>query len=179
MVPASGIRAASGHSKRWGWRVLQNGPEINQQISATDQVQVGKRRVLDDILLCENAQIPDGFMDLVSAVVADKETVELRPWKFRQPRLLHRRRRARSRAKSLISVAKIWTDNEESRKTCASCRRPKKFEEDHRQGVNLLPGGTAGNPYPQRAVLGLRSCRRPGEDLRRRVSNAPRRGKIR
>ena len=56
--------------------LLQNGAEIDQQIPATDQVQIGERRVLDDILLCENAHFPDGFMDLVSPVVADEETAE-------------------------------------------------------------------------------------------------------
>ena len=55
--------------------LLQNGAEVDQQIPATDHVQVGERRVLDDILLCEDAHFPDGFMDLVSPVVANEEAV--------------------------------------------------------------------------------------------------------
>jgi hypothetical protein len=65
-----------GIEKRGNGALLQNRAEINQQIPAADQIQVGKGRVLNDILSGEYAQFPDGFVDLVSAAMANEETIE-------------------------------------------------------------------------------------------------------
>ena len=48
--------------------LLQFGTEINQQIPASDQVQIGKGRVLGHILAGEHAHLAKRLVDLVPAV---------------------------------------------------------------------------------------------------------------
>ena len=49
--------------------LLQVGAEINQKIAATDQVEFRERRILDEILLGEDQQVADSFVNAVSAAV--------------------------------------------------------------------------------------------------------------
>ena len=142
------------------------GTEIDQQIPATDQVQVGKRRVLDDVLFGEYAHFPDGFVNLISAVVAHEETA--------QPLLGNSRnfiRRVDAAARPVKGkIADIRGEDLDghlrNRGSLAPLIiGPQKFEENHGQGINLLPSGAAGNPNPQRAVLGFPVLQETGKDF--------------
>ena len=46
--------------------LLQLGAQVNQQVTATDQVQLGKRRVFDDILFREHQHVPNALVHPVS-----------------------------------------------------------------------------------------------------------------
>ena len=48
---------------------LQFRPEVDQQIAAAEQVQLGERRVLDDVLRGEDQHLADRLLDPVLAVL--------------------------------------------------------------------------------------------------------------
>ena len=65
------------------WKVvdgslLQLRPQVNQQVAATDQIQFGERRVLRHILAREDAEIANGFTDLVATFLPDEEPLQPR-----------------------------------------------------------------------------------------------------
>ena len=43
--------------------------QINEQVAASDQVESGKGRVLDDVMLGKNQHVADAFVDAVGAAV--------------------------------------------------------------------------------------------------------------
>jgi hypothetical protein len=47
---------------------LQKRAHIDHHIPAADHVQTGERRILADVLLCENANVANHFADLIAAV---------------------------------------------------------------------------------------------------------------
>src|SRR3954462_10989578 len=47
---------------------LQNRAEVNQYIPAGDEIQVREGRINEHILARKNAQVPDGFVNLVIAI---------------------------------------------------------------------------------------------------------------
>ena len=49
--------------------LLQFCAQVNQQVAATDQVELGERRVLDHVLLREHQQVTNAFVDPVGAAV--------------------------------------------------------------------------------------------------------------
>ncbi len=49
--------------------LLDFGLEINQQVAATDQVQLGERSVADQVLRGENDRFTQPFVDLVAVIV--------------------------------------------------------------------------------------------------------------
>ena len=54
-------------------RTLQFRAEINQQIAASEYVQLGKRRVHDDILRRKDHHFADGLMYPITAIFLDKK----------------------------------------------------------------------------------------------------------
>ena len=62
--------------KRGNQPVLQLGLQVNHQIAATQQVQLGKRWVLDDVLHCKDHHFTHLLLHPVAAVIPDKETVQ-------------------------------------------------------------------------------------------------------
>src|SRR6266478_2860263 len=66
---------------------LQNWSQINQQVSATHQVEIGKRRIFDQVLFGKNAHIPNRFVDLKSAIQPDEESLQALRRNLRNRRL--------------------------------------------------------------------------------------------
>ena len=56
--------------------LLQGQVQINQHIAATDQIQMGKRRIAGEVVPRKNAQVPDCFADLVVMIDPHKKTAE-------------------------------------------------------------------------------------------------------
>ena len=54
--------------------LLQRIIQVDEQIPATDQVEVAKRGVRDHVVAGEDAQFPHQLADLVAAFLADEET---------------------------------------------------------------------------------------------------------
>src|SRR5258707_5091962 len=55
---------------------LQNRSQIDQQVPATYQIEIGKRWVFDQVLFSKNAHIPNRFIDLKSAIQPDEEPLQ-------------------------------------------------------------------------------------------------------
>src|SRR5262249_47278106 len=54
--------------------VLQQGLEINEKVAAANQIHLGKRRIVQDVVLRKNAHVTNGFADAVAALDLGKET---------------------------------------------------------------------------------------------------------
>ena len=63
--------------------VLLNGPQIDQDIAATDQVQLRKRRILDQVVLGKDAHLAQALVDLIAAVDLRETAVEALEGKVR------------------------------------------------------------------------------------------------
>src|SRR6266404_6869959 len=55
---------------------LRHRLEVDQEITAANQIHSGERRIGKDVLLSEHAHITDRFADAISAIFFDKETPE-------------------------------------------------------------------------------------------------------
>ena len=53
--------------------LLQLRAEVDQQIAATDQIELEKGRILDDVLLGEDQQVADAFVDAIAAAIGGEE----------------------------------------------------------------------------------------------------------
>ena len=49
--------------------LLQLRAQVDQQIAATEQIELGKGRILDDVLLGEDQQVAEAFMDAIAAAI--------------------------------------------------------------------------------------------------------------
>lgn len=138
--------------------LLKHGFEIDQDVAATDQVQLGERRIFCQVLPREHAQVAHGLVDLVSAVVfheelfqalgrhvgADIFEVNARPGLFDC---------------FLADVGSKDLDRQ------VLLLQAQELEQRDRNGIHFFPGGAAGNPDPDRRV-GRQLRDDFGEDLR-------------
>ena len=87
---------------------LQTGPQIDQNVTAADEIEIRERGVPGEVMLGKNAHLPDGFVDLIAAVHLDKETLQT----FRRETLGNVLRVSAGPGfvdgPVTISVAKIW-----------------------------------------------------------------------
>src|SRR6266508_1678632 len=60
--------------EQWNGLALQSLTEIDQQVAATDQVQVGKWGVSDHVLPRKNAHLANRLVDAVAPVHPDEES---------------------------------------------------------------------------------------------------------
>ena len=58
--------------KQWNDAILQLGIEIDQQISARHQIKLGERRVLDDVVLREDAHLAQFLDHAIGVAFADE-----------------------------------------------------------------------------------------------------------
>src|SRR5712691_1462006 len=56
--------------------LLQGGPEVDHQVAATDQVQLGERRIFRHVLPREDAAVANGLVDSESTVAGTEETAQ-------------------------------------------------------------------------------------------------------
>jgi hypothetical protein len=91
--------------------LLQVPVQIDQQIAAADQIQIGERRVLDDVLLGKDQQIADGFPGAIEATVLVQGKKRVSRSGETSAAMLAGKMplRARSMACPSMSVAKICT----------------------------------------------------------------------
>src|SRR6185437_12213218 len=55
---------------------LERGLEINEEIAAAHQIHLGKRRIVQNIVLGKDAAVPNGFADAVACVGAIEESAQ-------------------------------------------------------------------------------------------------------
>ena len=58
--------------------LLRRQPQVNQHILTREQIEARERRVLEQIVLGEDAEIADGLVNLVAAIDGAKEVIETR-----------------------------------------------------------------------------------------------------
>ena len=134
--------------------LLQHRAQVDQQIAATDQVQVGERRIFGHILLGKDAHLPYRFDNLISPVDSHEEP----------PQTL--RRDAGDQSLGIEAgagpveraVADVGGENLERRGAQTgfgglSGLQPQIFQHGHGQRVSLFAGGATGHPNPHRAAL--------------------------
>ncbi len=124
---------------------LQQCAEVDEHVAATDEVEVGERRVHDDVLPREHAHFADGFVDAVAAVGFREKP----PQPFRRhvvgdargikalPRAVERRE-VDVRAENLHGVMQFFLRE--------------KFHERDGDGIHLLAAGAARNPEADRLI---------------------------
>ena len=134
--------------------LLQVRPEVDEQVPARDQVEPGERRVADQVVAREQAQLPDLLDHVVLAALLEEEPLE--------PlgrHVLGDRQRVGPLAGDgqgpLVDVGGEDLD-------LGRVRDPvEPLADEHGQGVRLLPGGAPGHPDADR--VGRRAV---GEELR-------------
>src|SRR5882762_3097904 len=57
---------------------LRHRLQVNQHILTTQQIKPGERRVLEKIVLGEDAEFADGLTNLVASIDAEKEVIQTR-----------------------------------------------------------------------------------------------------
>ena len=62
--------------ERWQDLALERCAQIDEQVSATDQVQIGKRRINHHVLPGEDAHLTDAFVDAVAALRFEEEPLQ-------------------------------------------------------------------------------------------------------
>src|SRR5689334_20301207 len=65
-----------GEMQQWHDALLQLGVQIDQQVSARDETELRERRVLDDIVHRENAELANVLTDPIAAALAREESLE-------------------------------------------------------------------------------------------------------
>ena len=126
---------------------LQLRRQVDEQVPAAHQVELGEGRIHDEILPREDDHLPDGPGDLVAAIQLDEEPV--------QPLRRHIRgdvgwehRRAGFLDGVFVEVGR------EDLERVASGRLEllQRLFEDDGQGIGFLPSRAGGHPDPQRLV---------------------------
>ena len=56
--------------------LLQFGPQVNQDVAATDQIHLGKRRIVAQVLPGEDTHVPDPLGDLITFIRLAEEAAE-------------------------------------------------------------------------------------------------------
>src|SRR5579863_1069271 len=136
--------------------LLQDRAKINEQITAADQVEIGKGRVLCDVLLGKNAHFADGLNNLVSAVDSQEEPAQTFGRDAGDQGL-----RVETGAGTVErTFADIGGENLEGGGAEAGLGgpgglKPQVFEHGHGQRVGFLAGGASGHPNSYRAAAGV------------------------
>ena len=139
--------------------LLQFPAHVDQQVAATDQVELGKRRVFDHVLLGKDQQVADAFVDAVGAAV------RLLGEKARQPL----RRDVGGDAGGIDAGAGLFdgpavnVGGKDLHLETLLQRLHVLLEQDG-DGIGFLAGGTAGHPDADHCAGGL-AGKKPRDDL--------------
>ena len=122
--------------------------QIDQQVPATDQIQLGERRVFEDVLGCKNQHFPDVLADAIDIVLQRKKTL--------QPIGTHIRCNAfriNSRPGGFDGVVvDIGGKNLDADMLFEPFRA---LAQDNRDGIGFFAAGTAGNPGADNIIFGF------------------------
>ena len=118
---------------------LEKGPQVNEHIPATDQVQVGERRIGDEVLTCENTHVPNKFADLVATFGFDEEAAE--PFRGDIESNVLRVKAGASLFETILADV-----GGEDLNAHVGVSGVEKFQERNGQGISFLTGGTADHP---------------------------------
>src|SRR5260370_4239404 len=122
---------------------VQRRVQVDQQIPATDEIGVRKRRIVDYRLTGENKTLADRFADLKSSIDANEEAAQA----FRRD-ILRDEIRVGSRSSPIQSaVADV-----RAKKLYGRGQLPvlEQFLQAYRQGIRFLAGCATGDPYSKR-----------------------------
>src|ERR1700682_5487008 len=117
---------------------LQCGFQINQHVTAANEIEFRKWRVFKNILLGENAQVADGFVNLVETVCLAEKS----PQAFRRNvdfDILEVNARARSLQGRVADVRPKHLDGN------VVGFVSEKLQQAHGQGVHFLSAGASGD----------------------------------
>ena len=127
--------------------LLQGQVQVDQHIAATDQIQMGKGRIVGEVVPRKDTQVPDRLADLVMMIDAHEEMAE--------PFLRHVHLdvvRVNSRPGLLqggvVDVGGQDLDGD------GIGPAAQELQQANGQGVNFLAGGTAGHPDAKRVFRG-------------------------
>ena len=127
--------------------LLQRGAEVDQHVAATDEVELGERRVPRQVLLREYTGLPDRLADLIAAVRGHEEAL--------QPLgrdlvldALGERAGPGAGDRGSAEVGREHLDRQDAP------RLPEELHQGDDQRVRLLPRGAARHPDPDRLVGG-------------------------
>jgi hypothetical protein len=127
--------------------LLQLCGEINQEVAAGDQIQLGERGIHDDVLRCKHHHLPDLFGDAKAALLVHEEPAQaLR-------RHVGRDRVGVQALARLFDGLTIEIGAEDLQGDVAD--RPERLcglLEHHGQRVGLFPRGATGHPGSERAI---------------------------
>ena len=153
---------------------LQLRGQVDQQVPAAQDVELGEGRIHDEVLRGKDHHLPDGLADLVAALYLDEKPA--------QPFRRHIRGnvgRENGLAGFLDGVpVQVGGENLE-RSVPGRLELLQRLFEDDGQGISLLPGRAGGHPGPQR-LAGRASGQQRRDDLffqlfpRRRVAEKTR-----
>src|SRR6185312_7268196 len=136
--------------------LLQGRAEINQKVPATHQVQVGKGRILGDVLVSKNAHFADGLVDLISAVELHKEPLQALGRDFRRRRLgVKATARAIESAVTYISSKNLDRFGSHRGKGNISDFLPHIFKENNGDRVDFFAGRASRHPDAYRRLIEL------------------------
>ena len=127
---------------------LERRAQVDQDVAATDQIEVRKGRVPGDVVAGEHAHFPNRFIDLVAALHFDE--------KLPQPR-----RRDAGQARfgigggARLPEGRLADVGAEHLDADLAGLLAQGLQQQHRDGVQLLAGGAAGHPDADRLPLGF------------------------
>ena len=126
--------------------VLQLRVQIDQQVAAGDQVELGEGRILDQVLHGEDGHLADVLADAIGAVVAGEVALQTL------------RRDIAGNALRVAAVARRFDGvvvqvRAEQLHVAVALGGLQVFAHEDRQRVQLLAGGTARHPDAQGAIV--------------------------
>src|SRR5690348_15678209 len=122
---------------------LERGLEINEEIAAAHQIHLGKRRIVQNIVLGKDAAVPNGFADAVACVGAIEESAQA----LRRNIPLNIIRIAA--AASLDDAGFAYVGSKELKRSFRSFVA-EEFQKGNRNRIGFLAGSAAGRPDPNR-----------------------------
>ena len=145
--------------KQWNQLLLHLRRQVDQQVAATQDVQLGERRIHDQILRRENDHFPNLFTDPVAMLFFCKEPAEPLRRDIGGHVLVEKS------LPGFINRIPIQIGGENlNRELASGLHRLRRFLEHDGQGVGFLTGGAAGHPRPH-GLAGRPTLKQRGEGL--------------
>ncbi len=135
-----GIQAVMEHRQDLA---LQRRVQVNQQIPATDEIHVPKRRIVDYVLPGKNASLTDPFTNLKSSIDANEEAAQA----FRGYILCDEIRVGSGSSPIQAALADVRAKKLDGRGQLPVLEQ---FLQAYRQGIRFLAGCATGDPYSKR-----------------------------
>ena len=143
---------------------LQRRTQIDEQIAATDQVEIGKWRVLDEILTGEDAHVADRLVNAVAAIEAQEKARQALGADSR-----YRRFRVQPSPGAVqSSVADIGGKDLRSLaegRGGGACLLPHVFQQHDSNGIDFLAARATRDPDADGSIVQLAVLKESGKDV--------------